>query len=120
MSQETDAILNSLLSVAGSEGAVILSGKGDVIDSKFNNSEMKSQFDDEIKELVAFVNSLSDRENFGDPLQIFVQGSENQILIYRIDSGPYYVLVLGTSSMKTGFIGIAIEKTIPLFKNLRI
>lgn len=120
MSQETESILKNLLSVAGSQGAVILSGSGEVIDSMFSGTEIKKAFQEDIKEFLVFINGLTERENLGEPLQIFVQGTENQILIYRIDSGPYYVLVVGAASMKTGFISIAIEKTIPLFKNLRI
>lgn len=115
---EINSILDELLSISESEGALILSSDGSIIGSKLKNDFIKSKLVKYFSELMATVISITSKVNFGEPEQIFVQGTERKIFVHEVKEKNVYVILLGTSDMNTGFASIAIEKIIPTLKRI--
>lgn len=111
---EIGAILNELLSISRSEGALILSSEGNVVGSKFSKDFIKSKLILDFKNLLEAMLNITLKVNFGNPEQLFVQGTKRKIFIYNVsEESKFYVILFGISDMNTGLANIAIEKTIP-------
>ena len=119
MAPQVDDILKELLNVEGSEGAVILSEKGDTLGASFKKEYDEKLLDENLSELLKLVAGVTSKESFGEPQQLFIQGGENQVLFYKISNQPYFAVIFGTSDMKTGFATISVEKVMHLFSSLK-
>ncbi|MFW6128944.1 MAG: roadblock/LC7 domain-containing protein [Candidatus Aminicenantaceae bacterium] len=112
-------IVKELMNISESEGAMILTTEGSVIGAELKNDYNKSQLITAFSELMDIINKIMSKENLDEPDQVFAIGEKKKILIYQIKDKGLYVIVFGSENMNTGFAKIAIEKTLPLLKEIR-
>ncbi len=112
-------IVKELMNISESEGAMILTTEGSVIGAELKNDYNKSQLITAFSGLMDIINKIMSKENLDEPDQVFAIGEEKKILIYQIKDKELYVIVFGSENMNTGFAKIAIEKTLPLLKEIR-
>ncbi len=103
-------LLDRHLNINGQESVGIISLKGSVIVSDFKNVHESDQVERLIGDLAVSINSMTQKEGFGDIDQIFIENGEKKLFIHYSLRHGFFIVLMGTEALSEGLLRFEIDR----------